>query len=248
MNTVEGCFKASFSPQFVFEAVQASEVQQALRQVFETWGMPRSLRVDNGPPWGRKTHLPSPLCLWLIGLGIEVIHNRPYCPQENGKVERSHGVNKAWIEPQSCESLAALQLRLHQAATIQREQYPSIEGRARVAAFPALANRARYFDVQSEVQQWEIAPVLAFLAGHRWARKVSRAGQISWYSHNIGIGQKYRNQMITVRFDAKSIEWIIENASGDEIVRYHANGLNSQSICQLKPFASRPTKAQNSGV
>lgn len=248
MNTVGGCFKASFSPQFVFEAVKASEVQQALRQVFETWGIPRGLRVDNGPPWGRKTHLPSPLCLWLIGLGIEVIHNRPYRPQDNGKVERSHGVNKAWIEPQSCEDLAALQLRLHQAAKIQREQYPSIKGQTRIAAFPALAHRARPFDGQTEAQQWKLSPVLAFLAGHRWARKVSRAGQISWYGHNIGIGQEYQNQMITVRFDAQSIEWVMENSSGDEIIRYQAHGLNAQNIRQLKPFALRPTRTPELGA
>ena len=248
MNTAEGCFKASFSPQFVFEAVKATEVQQALRQVFETWGIPNSLRVDNGIPWGSKTHLPSPLCLWLIGLGIEVIHNRPFRPQENGKVERSHGVTKAWVEPHLCENLDTLQFRLHQAARIQREQYPSINGQTRRVAFPQLAHPARRFERQTEAQQWNLAPVLTFLAGHRWARKVGCTGQISWYGHNLGVGRKYKAQMINVHFDAHSIEWVMEDDRGEEIVRYHATGLNPLSICQLIPFRSKPTKVQKLGA
>lgn len=81
-------------PHYIFEAIPAQQGQQALRSVFSTWGKPHALRVDNGPPWEDKQALPSPLTLWLSGLEIAVIHNRPYCPQDNGKVERAHGVVK----------------------------------------------------------------------------------------------------------------------------------------------------------
>ena len=196
----------------------------------------------------QKSRHSRPLCLWLIGLGLKVIHNRPFRPQENGKVERSHGVTKAWVEPHRCDDLATLQLRLHQAARIQREQYPSIDGQTRRVAFPLLAHPARQFDRQTEVQQWNLAPVLAFLAGHRWARKVGCTGQISWYGHNLGVGRKYKAQMINVRFGSNSIEWVMEDAQGEEIVRYQATGLNPLNICQLKPFVAKPTKVQNLGA
>src|SRR5207244_2987294 len=66
-------------------------VQADLRRALARWGLPASIRVDNGLPWGSDDGLPPELACWLIGLGVEVVWNPPYRPQANGVVERSRG-------------------------------------------------------------------------------------------------------------------------------------------------------------
>ena len=51
--------------------------------------MPGALYLDNGSPWGGGVPGQwTPLGVWLLKLGIEVIHSRPYHPQGSGKNDR----------------------------------------------------------------------------------------------------------------------------------------------------------------
>jgi transposase InsO family protein len=72
-------------------------VQEALRNTFRMYGLPRKILCDNGPPWGTTDHENryTRLSIWLIRLGIEVTHSRPYHPQTLGKDERFHRTLKA---------------------------------------------------------------------------------------------------------------------------------------------------------
>ena len=66
-------------------------VQAYLIKVFRRYGLPLSMLMDNGPPWGntgRYRH--SSLSIWLTRLGIKVMHGRPRHPQTQGKLERFH--------------------------------------------------------------------------------------------------------------------------------------------------------------
>ena len=66
-------------------------VRDQLTHVFRRYGLPMSMLMDNGSPWGSdSTHPFTPLTLWLIQLGIRVLHSRPYHPQTLGKLERFH--------------------------------------------------------------------------------------------------------------------------------------------------------------
>lgn len=68
------------------------DVQTPLIRGFQTYGMPAAISCDNGPPWGtmlRDDRL-TKLGVWLILLGIRLIHARPRHPQTNGKDERFH--------------------------------------------------------------------------------------------------------------------------------------------------------------
>jgi transposase InsO family protein len=64
-------------------------VERTLRQIFERYGLPAQMLMDNGSPWGKRTELTA-LALWLIRLGIRVIHGRSRHPQTQGKDERFH--------------------------------------------------------------------------------------------------------------------------------------------------------------
>lgn len=69
------------------------DVQPALIDAFQRYGLPIRINGDNGAPWGsprEHTHGLSKLSVWLIRLGIRISHSRPYHPQTNGKDERFH--------------------------------------------------------------------------------------------------------------------------------------------------------------
>jgi transposase InsO family protein len=68
---------------------QGGTVQERLQRVFGRHGLPEQILCDNGAPWsgsGEYTWLE----VWLMRLGIQVIHGRPYHPQTQGKEERFH--------------------------------------------------------------------------------------------------------------------------------------------------------------
>lgn len=71
-------------------------VQAHLTAAFRRYGMPFTMLSDNGSPFGGTSdHGLTRLGVWLIRLGIGVIHGRPYHPQTQGKEERFHRTLKA---------------------------------------------------------------------------------------------------------------------------------------------------------
>ncbi len=70
---------------------QTQTVKVRLETTFRHHGLPEAIYVDNGSPWGGgKPGQWTPLRLWLLKLGIETIHSKPYHPQGRGKNERFH--------------------------------------------------------------------------------------------------------------------------------------------------------------
>ncbi|HXZ68160.1 MAG TPA: integrase core domain-containing protein, partial [Alphaproteobacteria bacterium] len=70
---------------------QGITVQSRLLRVFERYGLPDAFFVDNGPPWGESLGGRwTKFTVWLLKLGVPVLHSRPYHPQSRGKNERFH--------------------------------------------------------------------------------------------------------------------------------------------------------------
>lgn len=70
---------------------QTGTVQTLLRPAFRVYGLPERILCDNGSPWGNDLHQPwTPLGVWLLDLGVGVVHSRPFHPQTAGKEERFH--------------------------------------------------------------------------------------------------------------------------------------------------------------
>ena len=72
-------------------------VQTALTKAFDRYGLPEAILCDNGATWRSVAdgsgH--TPLTVWLLRLGVRVVHGRPYHPQTQGKEERFHRTLKA---------------------------------------------------------------------------------------------------------------------------------------------------------
>jgi transposase InsO family protein len=70
---------------------QGPTVQACLVQTFQRYGLPNTILVDNGTPWGHGRDEPwTKFGVWLLKLGVDLIHSRPYHPQTRGKNERFH--------------------------------------------------------------------------------------------------------------------------------------------------------------
>ena len=80
--------------------------------VFREYGLPETLRTDNGPPFATlSTGGLSRLSAWWVRLGIRPERIRPAKPSENGRHERMHrSLKEAVISPPS-SNLAAQQQR-----------------------------------------------------------------------------------------------------------------------------------------
>jgi transposase InsO family protein len=69
------------------QAERSKTVKPRLESIFEEYGLPERMLMDNGSVWqGYHTGL----TFWLVRLGIQVVHGRPYHPQTQGKDERLH--------------------------------------------------------------------------------------------------------------------------------------------------------------
>lgn len=70
---------------------QGGTVRGHLESAFRRYGLPEAIFVDNGSPWGDGAGARwTRFTVWLLKLGVDVLHSRPYHPQSRGKNERFH--------------------------------------------------------------------------------------------------------------------------------------------------------------
>jgi transposase InsO family protein len=73
-------------------------VQDHLTATFRRYGLPDAFYTDNGSPWGDTSGVRwTGLKVWLLKLGVRVVHARPRHPQARGKNERFHRSLKAEV-------------------------------------------------------------------------------------------------------------------------------------------------------
>ena len=232
MNTAGQSWLRRFSPWAYISQVPLKLVQTALIAVFQQWGQPQAIKVDNGRPFGDPgSDLVPVMALWLIGLGVDVIWNRPRQPTDNAKVERMQGVTANWAEPEQCADRAMLQRHLDQATHIQRSRYRCrrLKGQTRAEAYPALLSGG----VAYAAEAFELRRVLRFLAQGSWVRKVSKVGQIDFYGQRWQAGAAYRRQQVCLALDPSSQHWVVSDEEGHEIKRFAADFISASTIWAL---------------
>ncbi|MDZ7934156.1 MAG: hypothetical protein U5M51_04145 [Emticicia sp.] len=187
--------------------------------------------VDNGEPLGSPTMSITPaLPLWLIAMDIDMIWNKPRCPQQNGLVEKMQGTSSRWAEIEKIANLAELQTTLDKEAIIQREKFPvkRLQRKTRLESFPELETSRRVYDTND----FDPNKVYTFLAKKTYTRKVSTVGTISHYGQIVSVGTKYKAQYVQLKFEPTTKSWLIfDNES--QIKSVPANHLSKENILNL---------------
>jgi transposase InsO family protein len=170
---------------------QDRPTRERLLAVFRRYGMPETMLMDNGSPWGdsgggRFTSF----SLWLMRLGIRVTHGRPLHPQTQGKDERFHRTLKAEVlngcyfaDLTDCQCAfdrwrhVYNHKRPHQALEMAT---PSERYRPSPRSFP------------------ETLPPIEYGSGDL-VRKADCQGDISFENHRIRLGKPFRGEHVALR-------------------------------------------------
>ena len=100
-------------------------VYPAFKRVFKCYGLPETIRVDNGPPFASMgIGGLSRLSVWWILNGIRVEFIRPGHPEENGRHERMHRTLKAEAVNPASRSFLGQQRKLDRWRKVFNEQRP----------------------------------------------------------------------------------------------------------------------------
>jgi hypothetical protein len=209
-------------------------VRARLIEVFERWGKPGAMRVDNGEPLGDPTAQVTPaLALWLIAMDVDMIWNKPRCPQQNARVEKMQDTTARWAEVGQAPNTAVLQQRLDAVLAVQRGFYPVVrlERRTRIAAFPALQCIGRPY----QAQDFDIQRVYAWLSKKIYTRKVSAGGQIKLFGVFYQIGHGRRHKWVEIRLTPDGTSWQVM-ADYEFIKEFSAENLSAEHVRNLTVF------------
>lgn len=163
-------------------------VRVQLRQVFRRYGLPWRLLWDNGPPFGSAGHGPfSHLDVWLMRLGIQISHGRPYHPQTQGKVERFHRTIQAELITQSVyPELAGWQQAFEQWRDIYNLERPH---QALEQAVPASRYRPSVRPFPEQVPALDYGP-------DAQVRRVDVSGKVSFQGRTIRVSKALRGERV----------------------------------------------------
>lgn len=186
----------------------------AINHCFENEGLPRRIKIDNGVPlvFPHESDLPTLTVLWWVGLGIEVIKNKPRCPQQNGTVEGLQGVCFRWADPANCATAEQLQQSINEAIRIQRRVYllPKKKHQTRQQLYPQLNTNPRKFSVSA----FDFNRVKNYLAAVAWERRIRKNGSIKFYATEIYVAQSLAGRRAFITFDPEQDQWVIRDDKG----------------------------------
>lgn len=88
LNILDDCSRFCLCCEAQLDETFAS-IQPVLRRLFQEYGLPFSFLCDNGNPWGTVQSMGfTKLEVWMMELGVLVLHGRIRHPQTQGKDER----------------------------------------------------------------------------------------------------------------------------------------------------------------
>lgn len=228
-----------------------SEIRQVLRHAFMEWGtLPKAIQTDNesrfvGNP---RVPFPSPLTLWLVGLGIEHLFIRPGQPTDQPHIERQHRTlaNFTYGRKERA-NIKAFQQALDRERQRYNRHFPTkasqCKGRPPLHAYPQLQRPCRPYHIDLEAAIFNLHRVLVFLAKDSYERKVSVTGQVRIGGYKYNISRSYAGRSVHVSLDPDSSHWVFRLAdSSTEVARCQAKGLDFQTITGLQPDDLSPPK------
>jgi hypothetical protein len=166
-------------------------------------------------------------------VGVGLIFNPPRQPQYNGVVEKSQDTGQRWCEPQQCRTARQLQGHLDAMDQLQRQEYPSLQGRSRLQVFPELQQTSRPYTAAWEQNTWDLRRAQEYLAGFVAVRQANKQGQISIYARRVSVGAKHRGKTVVVQYAADSQVWLLADTEGRLLREVAAPEISRERILAL---------------
>lgn len=201
-------------------------------KVFQKWGMPRCIKFDNGLPFGVPSRKLIPfLSLWLIGLGIRVIFNRPGRPTDNSKVERMQAVTNNWAVPIQCMNVCQMQKSLNHNINLQRNDFKlrRHQNKTRSQLYPKLYEPYKAYEKDS----FDMRFIHQLLTKGYWERLVSKNGQIYFYDQQFYLGRTHQRQNVQIQFDLDKLVWCVSDTNGQLIKQITVVNICKDILCDL---------------
>jgi transposase InsO family protein len=174
--------------QSVEKTVEELTVKALFIKTFREYGLPQSMRTDNGTPFA-STGLGglSSLSVWWVRLGIELERIEPGCPQQNGRHERMHRTLKEATAKPPKADLRAQQRAFDQFRQDYNQERPheALEQRPPASLYsPSVrAYPERLPEPRDYPDEWQ-------------KRVVRKGGQIKWKGQDISVGGVLWGQQI----------------------------------------------------
>jgi len=155
-------------------------VRRVFLRLFQRYGYPAVIRVDNGSPFGSTGPAGlSKLSAWWTALGIRVEFMAPAHPEQNAGHEQMHGVLKAEVTRPASSNRRAQQRRSDRWRKTYNEIRPHEALKQRT---PAMVYRPR--------PGAEREPSVSY--PRHWAvRQVRSNGQIKWQGRKRSVGEAF---------------------------------------------------------
>lgn len=170
-------------------------VQYHLQGCFERYGLPISILCDNGSPWGRCTSdvKATNLELWLMRIGVNICHGRPYHPQTQGKEERFHRTfdrellkrTTVWKDLSHCQ----------QCFDPWRQQYNTLRPHESLQ----MRTPAQVYRPSDRTMPQQVPSAMSYYLSDDVIRKVKSKGEITFKNQSFYLGNAFIAEPVALR-------------------------------------------------
>lgn len=179
---------------------QGTTVKDQLTAIFRNYGLPESMLMDNGNPWGAQGEPQyTTFQVWLMRLGIRVYHGRPFHPQTQGKDERFHRtLNAEVLQGRNFRDLEQCQRAFDAWRPIYNWERPH---QALEMAVPGQRYRSSPRPFPESLPPVEYGPEDVVV------RKVQADGTITFHSAVFRVGNAFRGLPVALRPTSEDGVW-----------------------------------------
>lgn len=166
-------------------------VKTNLTAIFEQFGVPNSLLMDNGSIWrAEPNNYTTSFSLWLMRLEIQVIHGRPRHPQTQGKDER---LNRTLLD----EVISRCTLATLQDSQVRFDAWQQVYNFIRPHDALGLDTPSTHYQPSPRPFP-AVLPPISYPPGDL-VRKVDQNGKVYFANRTFRIGKAFRHEPVAVR-------------------------------------------------
>lgn len=168
-------------------AERSRSVKYHLESIFECYGLPERMLMDNGSVW-QGNH--TTLTYWLVRLGIQIVHSRPHHPQTQGKDERLHRTLKdELIRQQQFLDLRDCQKKF--------DEWRATYNHARPHEALAMQTPASRYRISLRPYTGQLTPIE--YDTHDILRRTDVYGRVLFHGRHFRVGKAFRLSTVALR-------------------------------------------------